>query len=119
MQKYDFTLNFTLHPNEDGVEYLDRLYEAGCSDACFGIGIAGLLGAEFIRESSSARQAISSAYENVLAAIPHAQPGLIRLVRKNPSSTESIYAASGCERPFVLFEDTEENWLYVMRMSRM
>ena len=52
---------------------MERLYEAGCDDALVGLGVPGQLGLEFIREASSAEEAILSALADVRRAIPDAQ----------------------------------------------
>jgi hypothetical protein len=83
MKEYDFALVFELeNPNIDAEIYLDVLYESGCDDAVIGIGKQGTLGLDFIRESNSAYDAISSAINNVKSAIPsaklvHVSPDLV------------------------------------------
>lgn len=73
MQEYDFTLKFNLsHASEDASSYTDALYENGCDDALVGIGKLGCISINFVREAESALAAISSAIENVKAAIPDA-----------------------------------------------
>lgn len=73
MQEYDFTLRFHLkEPNADPKSYIGQLYEHGCDDALIGFGKMGGISLNFIREADSAVGAISSAVENVKAAIPDA-----------------------------------------------
>ena len=81
MKEYDFTLKFDLpDPGENPERYVDSLYEAGCSDASVGIGQVGRIGLNFIREASSAFDAVSSAISDVKKAIPNA-----RLIEVTPS----------------------------------
>ncbi|MNC83853.1 hypothetical protein D3C75_1380530 [compost metagenome] len=50
----------------------DRLAKAGCDDALVGVGQAGHLALEFVREAPSVREAIESALEDVRRAVPGA-----------------------------------------------
>ncbi|MNF88466.1 hypothetical protein D3C84_709610 [compost metagenome] len=52
---------------------MDRLAEAGCDDALVGVGQPGHLALEFIREASSADEAIEGALEDVRRAVPNAR----------------------------------------------
>jgi hypothetical protein len=79
MTIYHFELVFRLHPDEDPSVYLDALFEAGCDDSSPSTGKVGMIGLTFDREAASAIDAISGAFENVHAAIPHAH-----LERANP-----------------------------------
>ncbi len=73
MNEYDFALIFKLgDSNLNPAIYVDKLYESGCSDACIGIGEKGSIALDFIRESESAYDAISSAINDVRDAIPDA-----------------------------------------------
>jgi hypothetical protein len=73
MQEYEFTLKFKLpDSNTDSEIYIDQLYESGCDDALIGIGKKGYLALDFIRESSSAYEAMSSAIKDVRKVIPQA-----------------------------------------------
>ena len=70
----EFTLKYRLSANDaNHDELVERLYEAGCDDALVGLGVPGQLGLEFIREASSAEEAILSALADVRRAIPDAQ----------------------------------------------
>lgn len=72
--EYEFELKFKLaEGSSDAGSLVDRLGEAGCDDAVVGIGQPGRIALNFTRESSSARQAIISALEEVKRAIPDAQ----------------------------------------------
>lgn len=73
MTEYVFSLNYRLPPDEADMDAIvERLGEAGCTDALVGIGIGGRLALEFTREAVSARDAFRSALEDVRAAIPAA-----------------------------------------------
>lgn len=73
MTDYIFTLKYRLAENDrDADALVERLGEAGCTDALAGVGIAGRLALEFTRESKSARAAMRSALEDVKRAIPSA-----------------------------------------------
>ncbi|ELS02944.1 hypothetical protein Xen7305DRAFT_00026620 [Xenococcus sp. PCC 7305] len=73
MPEYDFTLKFKLPDFDiDPDIYIENLYESGCDDALIGTGKKGYIGLNFIRESSSAYEAIASAVKDVRKAIPHA-----------------------------------------------
>lgn len=69
--EYTFTLKYRLtDPNPDMDALLERLAEAGCTDALVGIGKAGRLALEFTREAASALEAVASARSDVEDAIP-------------------------------------------------
>ena len=72
--EYDFTLKFKLSDSDcDFDQLVDRLGEAGCTDALAGIGVPGRIAIDFTREASSAKDAILSALADVKGAIPTAQ----------------------------------------------
>lgn len=74
MNKYEFILTFSLPAgHEDTGQYLDALYEAGCSDALIGTGQPGTIALEFVREAESAEAAVNSAIDNVKTAVPGAE----------------------------------------------
>jgi len=73
MTEYEFTLKFKLPDAEaDPANYLEALGEAGCNDALAGIGQAGHISLEFIREAGSVEEAIYSAITDVHSAIEDA-----------------------------------------------
>lgn len=73
MKDYDFTLKFNLQdPQSDPDEYVEKLYVGGCDDALIGVGLKGYMSLNFIREASSADEAISSAISDVKAVVPSA-----------------------------------------------
>lgn len=72
--EYEFNLKFKLAPGDnDHDAIMQRLAEAGCTDALVGFGVPGYVGLEFVRESNSAEQAILSAAGEARAALPSAQ----------------------------------------------
>lgn len=74
MKEYTFTLKYRLSTEDaDMDEVVEKLGEAGCTDASVGIGVAGRLALEFIREADSARDAIRSALQDVKSALPKAE----------------------------------------------
>lgn len=73
MKEYDFTLKFNLqNPHIDPDIYVEALYSGGCDDALIGVGEKGYISLNFIREASSAYEAISSAIADVKRVIPYA-----------------------------------------------
>jgi len=85
VQEYTFTLKYRLPTSESDMDALvERLGEAGCTDALIGIGSRDRLALDFTREAESARAAVGSALADVKAAIPdatlvEAQPDLVGL----------------------------------------
>ena len=72
MKEYEFTLTFALPTRDTDPQcYVDALMEAGCNDALIGVGVSGRMALNFIRQSDSAINAMTSAVENVLSAIPN------------------------------------------------
>lgn len=72
MKEFNFALMFEFHdPNIDPNIYGDALYEAGCDDAMFAVGKKGTIVIDFIRESETAYEAVSSAIRQVKSVIPN------------------------------------------------
>ncbi len=96
MKDYDFTLKFNLQdPQADADNYVERLYTGGCDDALIGVGLKGFISLNFIREASSAHEAISSAIHDVKSVIPSAI-----LIEASPDFVGLTDAAKilGCSR---------------------
>jgi hypothetical protein len=73
MKEYDFTLKFNLQdPEAKPDDYVEMLYASGCDDALIGVGKTGCISLNFIRKSSSAYEAISSAISDVKSVIKNA-----------------------------------------------
>lgn len=73
MTNYTFTLRYQLaidNANQD--ELIERLADAGCTDALVGIGEPGCIALEFTRKAESLRDARESAIADVKRAIPSA-----------------------------------------------
>ncbi|MBC8130867.1 MAG: DNA-binding protein [Rhizobiaceae bacterium] len=70
---YSFTLKYRLPDDDRTMDVLvERLGEAGCTDALVGIGIPGRIALDFTRDAKTARHAVRSALEDVRSAIPKA-----------------------------------------------
>jgi hypothetical protein len=96
MKEYDFTLKFNLQNSQaDPDSYVENLYEGGCDDALIGVGKKGYISLNFIREASSAYEAVSSAITDVKTVIPSAT-----LVEAKPDYVGLTDAAKilGCTR---------------------
>ncbi|MFN4786534.1 MAG: DNA-binding protein [Pseudanabaena sp.] len=89
MPLFEFTLKFSL-PNSqiDPNAYIEKLYENSCDDALIGIGTKGYIALDFIREASSAYEAIYSAITDVKAVIPKSR--LIEATTDCVSLTETV-----------------------------
>jgi hypothetical protein len=71
--EFTFTLRYQVLPQDTDMDVLtERLAEAGCDDALIGVGQPGRLALEFVRESSSADEAMRNAMADVYRAIPNA-----------------------------------------------
>ena len=80
MKEFEFTLKFALA--DSGIDaniYVDQLGEAGCTDALLGIGQLGRIALDFSRDAENAMEAVKSALEDVMNAIPDA-----RLIEASP-----------------------------------
>ena len=74
MTEYQFTLKFAINCTGTNIdELVERLGEAGCTDALVGIGQPGRIGLDFTREAESASKALLSAFADVKRAIPEAE----------------------------------------------
>lgn len=73
MNEYDFTLRFNFqNPQIDPNDYIEQLHESGCDDALIGVGKKGCIALNFIREASSAYEAVSSAIADIKKVVPQA-----------------------------------------------
>jgi predicted DNA-binding transcriptional regulator AlpA len=73
MRDYNFTLKYRLADDEaDHDAIVERLGEAGCTDALVGLGVACRLALQFDREANSARDAVHTALQDVKSALPTA-----------------------------------------------
>jgi hypothetical protein len=80
MKEYEFRLKFSLQDASiDPEVYVEQLGVGGCDDALVGIGQNGRIALDFMRESRSAFEAISTAISDVKNVIPDA-----RLIEASP-----------------------------------
>ncbi|MBW4550925.1 MAG: DNA-binding protein [Aphanocapsa sp. GSE-SYN-MK-11-07L] len=96
MKEYDFILKFDLQNTQaDPSSYIENLYEGGCDDALIGVGKKGYISLNFIREASSAYEAISSAIADVKRVFPAAT-----LIEATPDfvSLTDVAKILGCTR---------------------
>jgi len=73
MKTHEFELKFSLPKTSQNPEFfIERLGEAGCTDALVGIGQTGRIAFQFTRDAHSAFDAVLSAIKNIKEAIPGA-----------------------------------------------
>lgn len=71
---FEFKLTYKLPSTcTDIDQVVNKLGEAGCTDALVGLGTAGQMGLEFVRESATAEEAVRSAVDDVKRALPEAK----------------------------------------------
>jgi len=72
--EYVFTLKYQLSAENQDMDLLvEHLGEAGCDDALIGVGQPCRLALEFVREASSAKDALNSAMTNIRNVMPSAR----------------------------------------------
>ena len=72
-RQFDFTLRFKLSGQDgDADQVVERLGEGGCTDALVGTGVPGQITMFFTRCAGSELEAIQSAIDDVLKALPGA-----------------------------------------------
>ena len=73
MNEYDFTVKFNLEKSLANTDdFIERLYEGGFDDALIVVGNKGYFALNFIRDASSAYEAISTAIYDVKRVVPSA-----------------------------------------------
>lgn len=122
MKEFDFTLKFRLTDTQKNPDtHLEALYENGCDDAIVGIGKFGQISLNFVRESSSAWEAISSAIIDVKKAIPSAtligaNPDLVgltevaNLLGRTRQNMRKLIVERGSGSPLPVYEGTPSLW---------
>lgn len=122
MKEFDFTLKFRLaDPSVDPDRYLEALYENGCDDAIVGVGKFGQISLNFIREASSAWDAITSAISDVKGAISSARliganPDLVglteaaKLLGRTRQNMRKLMTENGAGSPIPVYEGTPSLW---------
>lgn len=74
LMEFKLKLTYKLPTSQDDAELLmARLGEEGCTDALVGLGVAGQVVLEFVREASTAEGAVRAALEDVKRALPDAK----------------------------------------------
>jgi predicted DNA-binding transcriptional regulator AlpA len=72
--EFEFKLTYKLPADQGDADLLmTQLGEQGCTDALVGLGVAGQIGLEFVREASTAEDAILAALADVKRALPDAK----------------------------------------------
>lgn len=72
--EFEFTLIYKIAAqDQDHDEIMLKLARTNCTDALVGLGVAGHMSLEFIREAPSAQQALLHAIKDVKRALPAAQ----------------------------------------------
>lgn len=80
MKTYEFKLKFSLPKFSQNPDiFVERLGEAGCTDALVGVGQAGRIAFHFTREANNAFEAVLSAVKIIKKVIPEA-----RLIEASP-----------------------------------
>ncbi len=96
MKEYNFTLKFNLSDSQiNPEELIEQLYTGGCDDALIGVGKQGYIAMDFIREATTAFEAVSTAIIDVKRIIPNAS-----LIEATPDFVGLTDAAKflGCTR---------------------
>jgi predicted DNA-binding transcriptional regulator AlpA len=122
MREYEFTLKFKLpNLNTDSGIYVEALYESGCDDALIGTGTKGFIALDFIREATSAYDAMSSAIKDVRKAIPQAEiveasPDFVgltdvaNLLGCSRQNIQKLISKNLSERPQAVYEGSQSVW---------
>ncbi len=122
MNEYDFSLKFNLNNSPaDPDDFIERLYASGCDDALIGVGNKEYVALNFIREGSSAYEAISTAINDVKRVVPgatliEAAPDFVGLkdVAKILGYTQqhmtNLALESNSKFPIPVYEGTHSIW---------
>ena len=86
-------------------EQFDALYEAGCDDALFGVRDGAQYGA-FDREAESFSEALASAIEDVISAVPGLQ--VVRIEPDELVTMAAIAKRSGLSREYIRLLSTNQ-----------
>lgn len=114
MKEYNFTLKFNFLDSQiNPEEFIEQLYEGGCDDALMGVGKQGCIAMDFIREATTAFEAVSTAIIDVKKVIPSAS-----LIEATPDFVGLTDAAKilGCTRQNIrnlIFKDQSRSPLPV------
>lgn len=122
MTEYDFRLRFALPANAPETDALvERLGEAGCTDALVGIGHPGRFALDFTRDAPSAHAAVFSAIADVRRAIPGAEliaasPDLVgitdvaEIIGCSRQNMRKLLLSPSADAPAPLHEGTPSLW---------
>jgi hypothetical protein len=122
MNEYDFSLKFNLNNSPaDPDDFIERLYASGCDDALIGVGNKEYVALNFIREGSSAYEAISSAINDVKRVVPgatliEAAPDFVgltdaaKILGYTQQHMRSLTLKSNSKFPIPVYEGTHSIW---------
>lgn len=122
MNEYDFTLKFNLENHlADSDDFIEKLYAGGCDDALIGVGNKEYVALNFIREASSAYEAISSAINDVKRVISgvtliEAAPDLVgltdaaKILGYTQQHMKNLSIESNSKFPMPVYEGTHSIW---------
>ena len=69
--EFEFKLTYKLPSTYTDIDQVtSRLADEGCTDALVGLGVAGQVCLEFVREAATAEEALQSALQDVKRALP-------------------------------------------------
>jgi hypothetical protein len=122
MSEYDFSLKFNLNNSPaDPDDFIERLYAGGCDDALIGVGNKEYVALNFIREGSSAYEAISSAINDVKRVVPgvtliEAAPDFVgltdaaKILGYTQLQMRNLTIESNSKFPIPVYEGTHSIW---------
>jgi hypothetical protein len=122
MNEYDFTVKFNLEKSLGNTDdFIERLYAGGCDDALIGVGNKGYIALNFIREASSAYEAISTAINDVKRVVPgatliEAAPDFVgltdaaKILGYTPQHIRNLTIESNSKFPIPVYEGTHSIW---------
>ncbi len=122
MNEYDFTLKFNLEDSQaEPDDFIEKLYAGGCNDALIGVGNKGYVALNFIREASSAYEAISSAINDVKRVVPaatliEAAPDFVgltdaaKILGYTQQNIRNLIIKSDSKSPIPVYEGTDSIW---------
>lgn len=120
--EFDFVLRFRVPLSDwDPSQLVERLGDAGCTDANIGVGVPGRLALDFSREADTASDAIESAIAAVESAISSAElyeaapdlvgmPGIAQVANVSRQAIQKVVAAHRDTFPLPLHEGAAPVW---------
>ncbi|WP_341733360.1 hypothetical protein [Microcoleus sp. EPA2] len=136
MNEYDFTVKFNLEKSLANTDdFIEKLYAGGCDDALIGVGNKGYLALNFIRDASSAYEAISTAIHDVKRVVQgvtliEAAPDLVgltdaaKILGYTQQHMKNLSLESNSKFPIPVYEGAHSIWhlaeiLIWLRENRM